>query len=414
MSDGNGMNDYISLNMQMPCEDCTITYVHAGLEYPDGSYANANTSLWLHHVVFLHLGVPDTVCGSKLYAPGQRWFASGNERTVTDLSHEGKIPSGYYWPKNARNLHVLELMNQAMHPQEAILSVTFEWVPGHPSDFYDVTPVWLDIGGCGGDSDEPVTSDTVFRYNAPTYKADFEGAIISMGGHLHDGGTHIDIYKNYQTICQPHAYYGQTAGYWDQAGMAMTMNDTMTDMQMDMGDMRMPHISTMGYCQSPIGSIMPDDVIGLNAYYNLTEYSPMLNSDGSDAEIMGISLIYVAANMTESEMQKYVGYAAPEPYPDGPFVPKLSPWSPTAEMTCVPARDSPGIFSSKGLDLNDYNTAMLYLMAILDDACLQAWSIPYARGLWYGIAAVVLLAAIINRGQMIRNRMRYNNVPIVQ
>lgn len=45
-----------------------------------------------------------------------------------------------------------------------------------------MTPIWLDIAGCFGQSDEPVMSDNSFHYDSPTYKAKFEGAILGMGG----------------------------------------------------------------------------------------------------------------------------------------------------------------------------------------------------------------------------------------
>ena len=43
------------------------------------------------------------------------------------------------------------------------------------------------------------------------------------------------------------------------------------------------------------------------AYYNFTEYTPMLNTDGSLADIMGISVVYVANGLTEDKMHSFVG-----------------------------------------------------------------------------------------------------------
>jgi hypothetical protein len=33
-----------------PCEECAITRLEAGLEYPNGTNANIDTGMWLHHV----------------------------------------------------------------------------------------------------------------------------------------------------------------------------------------------------------------------------------------------------------------------------------------------------------------------------------------------------------------------------
>lgn len=83
----NGMVDYTGVNVKLGCKNCTITFMQAGLEYPNGTYANANTSLWLHHVVLYNHNNLDTVCGSE--EPGERFFASGNERSPINLGING-------------------------------------------------------------------------------------------------------------------------------------------------------------------------------------------------------------------------------------------------------------------------------------------------------------------------------------
>jgi hypothetical protein len=37
--------------MKKPCDDCWITAFQGGLEYQDGTVANADTGAWLHHMV---------------------------------------------------------------------------------------------------------------------------------------------------------------------------------------------------------------------------------------------------------------------------------------------------------------------------------------------------------------------------
>ena len=69
-----------------PCDDCLITYMQAQLQYPNGTTADADNGLWMHHVVFFNGNRSDTVCPTT----PQRFFASGNERSPVDLtvSHE--------------------------------------------------------------------------------------------------------------------------------------------------------------------------------------------------------------------------------------------------------------------------------------------------------------------------------------
>ena len=58
-------------------------------------------------------------------------------------------------------------------------------------------------------------------------------------------------------------------------------------------------------------------------------------------------------------------------------------------MTCMPRRDSPGSISTDGIDMSDPDIQMDWLMAVLNDTCLQVWSNKYAKGFWYGIVTVI-------------------------
>jgi hypothetical protein len=82
----NGMKNYVEKAATLPCQDCLITWMQVDLVYPDGTTANANTGMWLHHTVLTDTGKQD-VKGCKYH--GERFFASGNERTVVDISMKG-------------------------------------------------------------------------------------------------------------------------------------------------------------------------------------------------------------------------------------------------------------------------------------------------------------------------------------
>ena len=181
------MIDELQVGATMPCANCTITYIEAGLEYPNGSYANANTSMWLHHILLINLAHGDTVCGKNYYGKGQRWFASGNERVPADIARNGTMKVGYYIGTGDINIMLVELMNQATVNQTAVATITYEYIPGMPTDFYSATPLWLDIAGCDIASDMPAKSNTSFSYTAPNYVANFTGAVTDAIGHLHDG-----------------------------------------------------------------------------------------------------------------------------------------------------------------------------------------------------------------------------------
>lgn len=91
-SEQNGMKTFLDRNAMKPCSDCLITYMQASLQYPNGSNANADTGMWLHHGVLLDTAQEDAVCPKGIeglpVAPN-RFFASGNERTPVNLCANG-------------------------------------------------------------------------------------------------------------------------------------------------------------------------------------------------------------------------------------------------------------------------------------------------------------------------------------
>ena len=87
MNVNNGMGQFSREEIEMPCTDCLITWMQAGLEYPNGTVANANTDLWLHHTVFANMNRTSTVCPGP--STPDSFFASGNERTPIDICVNG-------------------------------------------------------------------------------------------------------------------------------------------------------------------------------------------------------------------------------------------------------------------------------------------------------------------------------------
>lgn len=130
-------------------------------------------------------------------------------------------------------------------------------------------------------------NDTTFQYTSPAWTANATGRITSAVGHLHDGGTHLDILNNNQSICDCVTAYGQNPGYMDpMSSMGMS--------GMSMGT----HISYTSSCSD--GQVNLGDNLIVTAYYNTSEYAPMLNTDGTLADIMGIGILYLAQNETGS------------------------------------------------------------------------------------------------------------------
>jgi len=204
------------------------------------------------------------------------------------LKHHSTDQVGYYLGANDNVAFLVELMNETPDPRPVVVTIIYEYVPGLPSSFTQVTPIWLDVSNnCTGDSEVPAFNNTAFNYTMqPRWKADFNGKVTCIVGHLHDGGTHLEVLKSGSPVCDCVAVYGQTPGYIESGSMSMNMS-------MDMGSMDMMHISSLNTCLNPTTSSIGDEW-GARAFYNTSEHAPTLNMDGSLEGVMGISLVYIS------------------------------------------------------------------------------------------------------------------------
>ncbi|KAK4497346.1 hypothetical protein PRZ48_011797 [Zasmidium cellare] len=244
--------------LEPPCTDCAITSMQAHLEYTaDGSVADADTGMWMHHIVFENFARKEGVCGWD----GQRFFASGNERALIDFgaSKEGNV--GYWFEEGDQIGFGGELMNMGTEEVEVEVSVTWGVVEG-AEEMGRVMPYWLDIGGCGS-SERPAANASIFSYTSPAVTSEeISGKIVFIGAHLHDGGEKLSVLRNGEAICTSTPEY------------------------------RNDHISSMPPCVDA-GVVSKGDEWRIRADYDTYTYAPMLNADGSLEPIMGIALAYV-------------------------------------------------------------------------------------------------------------------------
>jgi hypothetical protein len=253
----------ITLNVAKPCGNCWITGMTPDLEYADGSNANVDTGVMLHHFVLTNQDRTDATCGgTPLGQLGERFFASGNERTPM------KLPSGYgyYVASSDRFNFLADLMNMDVEAKTVYIDVTYSYSTRSKSS---ARPVWLDIDECG-DSEYSIPagfSDTHWdwRVNVP-------GDVLAIAGHVHTDGHGVRIAATVvgtkQRICNSVATYGGPTEYYDMDGM--------------------PYISNMSSClATPVITLSQGQTVRLHSIYN----SPEARND-----VMGIMIAYIHPN----------------------------------------------------------------------------------------------------------------------
>jgi len=186
VADPGMVHNKLQLAVKRPCTDCYITAFKPDLVYADGSgRATMDQGPMLHHAVWTSQWRGDATCGSSwLGLAGERFFASGNERTAISM------PSGYgyrvRWYDSWNML--VDLMNHSTTDKTVYVEVTFTTKPSWES-VSAVKPVWLDIDQCG-DSEYSIPAG--FSDTHRDWTVNVPGKVVAALGHVHGHGVAVE------------------------------------------------------------------------------------------------------------------------------------------------------------------------------------------------------------------------------
>ena len=224
---GGGLHNLVSPAFPKPCSNCLMTGVIPDMVYADGTPANIDTGVMLHHVVIFDNSKDDYTCPrwDGVGVLGRRIFASGNERTAMSTPPGFGLPIG-----DEAWAGLFDLMNMTSQVRSVYLQFTVYHVPAGTSGVRSVVPVWLDENNCGNSefSVPAGRSDTVWRWTS-----NVTGRVVLAGGHLHNGGVSITVsdLSNRERVCTAVAGYGTKPHYagsidsmtpvcrWDRLGV---------------------------------------------------------------------------------------------------------------------------------------------------------------------------------------------------
>jgi hypothetical protein len=261
----------IDFNITKPCTGCDIIAITPELVYAEGTEANLSTGPMLHHFLFAATGngKRDLVCGSSgSGALGERFFASGNERTAIDVS---SIPYGYHVASSGEQWNMdTDLMNWQTTTKTVYVRVRFTYATGtDATNKEDVSPLWLDADGCSTDSliEAPIGFSDLHR----DIRSPISGDVIAAAGHIHDHGVRVELTNNSRSeasICNSVATYSNTGGYQTPDGRS--------------------HVADMSTCiRDPVATISSGNTLRLHTIYEVPATHPAID------DAMGIMIAWV-------------------------------------------------------------------------------------------------------------------------
>ncbi|KAF2670530.1 hypothetical protein BT63DRAFT_240512 [Microthyrium microscopicum] len=292
-----GTMSTIAIGMKKPCDTCGLVTLQAALEFPNGTVADNPQGAWLHHVVMVASGTgrSDNVCGTWVL-PGERFFSSGNERTPTAFGDVlgNKVKSVFPISPADTFLAQLELMSLDEREKPVYLVMDYEYVPGpRPADYKIAKAMWLDVTNCGISSVIPQKGKMQFTLNSRAWTSGFNGQLLGVGGHLHDGGMMVNVYQNDKVICKSTPKYAKTAGGHSHGRRSETHSLARRDGP-EAADGK-DHIKEMTTC-SMMGGLTKGDKIRIDAVYDFNAHEGGKSKAGAYTEVMGIAILYAAAD----------------------------------------------------------------------------------------------------------------------
>jgi hypothetical protein len=194
----------------------------------------------------------------------------------------------------------------------------YDYVDGHPSHFQEVKPVWFDVAQCGISEVSGHTPGSKFDISASPWSANIEGEVLQAGGHLHDGGTAINLMVNGKTVCESTPTYGTDEEIMTRARAAIkgqvlplpaNTGGSMPKMAAGGGHSHMggTHIMAMTICSDHTRDVGDLPVVPweikkvkkgqnwvLKASYDYNKYAGMKKGNTNNmSAVMGIAIMFV-------------------------------------------------------------------------------------------------------------------------
>ena len=247
------IENQLRLAVRRPCADCYITSFVPDLVYEDGTSADMSTGMMLHHTVLASQFRRDATCGSNwLGLLGERFFASGDERTVASF------PPGYGYRVrwyDSWNM-IADLMNMSDTAKTVYIQMTYTIRPSWES-VRALKPVWLDVDQCGDSEYSIPAGESDSHWD---WSVNVPGRLVTMLGHVHGHGVRVEATN-------------------ESEGGASICNSTAT-LAADQH-----HVVSMSTCSGdPLAVLRSGQTVRLHSVYNSTHPAD---------DVMGIMLGYI-------------------------------------------------------------------------------------------------------------------------
>jgi hypothetical protein len=121
--------------------------------------------------------------------------------------------TGYYIKKESPIMMNIDIVNSNKDDMNVYASADMEYIPGKPAEYLDVSPVFVPVTACDAGFGLPgivqmPKGQTKFGLKSDGIIAGEDSILFLFRGHMHDGGSNVEIKVNDKVVCDSRALYG--------------------------------------------------------------------------------------------------------------------------------------------------------------------------------------------------------------
>lgn len=189
------------------CKDCTVIHGSAYLANDKGVRLDVKDGAYIHHLLILNptkkVKSYFSCGGGKPTMPSDYFLGSGvDDSEYWFTNKDGTYNSGYYIGTKENFMMQYEIINYSPKPQKWYIAADYEYVDGRPDGAEDVSVTDFNVNNCFGFAEagyKPPVGQQQFSKQSPDFIMTQDGTFLYAMGHLHDGGTSIQLGILYST-----------------------------------------------------------------------------------------------------------------------------------------------------------------------------------------------------------------------
>jgi hypothetical protein len=220
--DGKGTGYNFQVDSDFPTD---VVLLDGIVEIQDETYKRVtlDENVYTHHFLVYDMGKPQKSSFScdngkaARYVPVPGTVVMGGAAEDAEAHYSTKaVPekkTGYHIKKNSPILMNIDIVNYNKDDMNVYASVDMEYIVGANAEYLDASPVFVPVTVCDRAAIVPgivqiPKGQSKWSLKSTGLIAAEDSILFLFRGHMHDGGSNIEVKINDKTVCNSQALYG--------------------------------------------------------------------------------------------------------------------------------------------------------------------------------------------------------------